>query len=80
MNFLHLEKSTKTGLYVKCIPLKGSSCCSSGSCNRKCSPNWGCYRRVICVAVVYHYDFSKVQFFIKLQNLLVCFCEYFKKP
>jgi hypothetical protein len=30
MNSLHLEKSIETGLYVKCIPLKGSSSCGSG--------------------------------------------------
>lgn len=32
MNSLHLGKEVrKIGLYVKCIPLKGSrSCCSSG--------------------------------------------------
>lgn len=35
MNSLPLEKSTKTGLYVKCIPLKGSRSCSSGESNRK---------------------------------------------
>lgn len=61
MNSLHLEKSTETGLYVKCIPLKGSSC-SSGGCNRTYSPNLGCHRRVICVTVVYHLIFQKYSF------------------
>ena len=61
MNSLHLEKSTETGLYVKCIPLKGSSC-SSGGCNRTYSPDLGCHRRVICVTVVYHYIFQKYIF------------------
>lgn len=62
MNSLHLEKSTETGLYVKCIPLKGSGCCSSGRCNGTSSPDLGCYRRVICVAVVYHLIFQKYSF------------------
>ena len=62
MNSLHLEKSTETGLYVKCIPLKGGSCCSSGSCNRTSSPNLGCHRRVICVAIIYHLIFQKYSF------------------
>ena len=73
MNSLHLEKSTKTGLYVKCIPLKGGSCCSSGRCNRKCSPDLGCNRRVICAAVVYHLIFQKYSF---LQNYKT-FCPVF---
>lgn len=62
MNFLHLEKSTKTGLYVKCIPLKGSSCSSGGRCNGTSSPDLGCHRRVICFTVVYHYIFQKYIF------------------
>lgn len=35
MNALPLEKSTKTELYVKCIPLKGSRSCCSGEGNNK---------------------------------------------
>lgn len=65
MNSLHLEKSTKTGLYVKCIPLKGSGSCCSSKCNSKCNSILSCYRRMICFAVICHFDFPKVQFFIK---------------
>ena len=62
MNSLHLEKSTETGLYIKCIPLKGSGGCSSGRCNRTSSPNLSCHRRVIDVVIVYHNIFQKYIF------------------
>ena len=63
MNSLPLEKSIKTGLYVKCIPLKGSGNCSIES-NSKRNSSLSCYRRMICF-VVFHNDFSKVLFLIK---------------
>ncbi len=78
MNSLHLEKSTKTGLYVKWIPLKGSSCCSSGRCNGTYSPDLGCYRRVICVTVVYHFIFQKYSFFQKYKTFLPVFANILK--
>jgi hypothetical protein len=65
MNSLPLEKSMKTGLYVKCIPLKGSGGCSSGEGNSKRNSSLSCYRRMICFVVVFHFDFSKVLFLIK---------------
>ena len=65
MNSLPLEKSTKTGLYVKDVPLKGSRSCCSGEGNRKRGSNWSCYRRMIFFAVIFHFECSKVQFFIK---------------
>ena len=46
MNSLPLEKSIKTGLYVKCIPLKGSGSCS-GESNSKRNSSLSCYRRMI---------------------------------
>jgi hypothetical protein len=60
------------------LPQRGSGCCS-GRCNRKTNPNLSCYRRVMYIAVVCHNYFSKVHFFIKKQNLLFCFYEYFTK-
>ena len=74
-NFLSLEKSTATGLYVKCIPLRGSSSCSRGSCNSNCSPNLSCYRRVICAVKIFHFDFPKVQFFLNKQIFNVLFAN-----
>ena len=62
MNSLQLEKSSKTGSYVKCIPLKGGSSCCSGRCNGTSSPDLGCHRRAICVAFVYHLIFQKYSF------------------
>jgi hypothetical protein len=79
MNSLRLEKSTETGLYVKNLPQRGCGSCCSGSCNRNCNSGLSCYRSRICFAVICHFDFSKVQFFIKLQNLFFCFYEYFSK-
>ena len=60
MAFLPLEKSTKIGLYLKCIPLKGSCCSgkSDSSCNSRLSHD----QRMICFAVVFHFIFQKYSF------------------
>ena len=62
MNSLHLGKEVKKLDYMsKDIPLKGSSCCSSKR-KRNGNPVLSCYRRMICIYVVYHKSFQNYIF------------------